>query len=103
MEFINYKQISCREQKFTQSDHRFHCQSKLWSYVALADNVSWLHAVRNCKCDYEWPNVSPQFGFRKGMSIENAAFKLTDSILKSITQKCMLAEYSVNWQKLLRV
>jgi hypothetical protein len=28
--------------------------------------------------------VSEQFGFRKGMSIENATFRLTESILKSI-------------------
>jgi hypothetical protein len=31
--------------------------------------------------------VPEQFGFRKGISIENAAFKLTDSVLKSINQK----------------
>jgi hypothetical protein len=31
--------------------------------------------------------VPEQFGFRKGMSIENASFKLTDSILKSINKK----------------
>jgi hypothetical protein len=40
--------------------------------------------------------ISEQFGFRKGMSTENAAFKLTDSVLKSINQKiytCMLVEY----------
>jgi hypothetical protein len=28
-----------------------------------------------------------QFGFRKGISTENAAFKLTDSVLKSLNQK----------------
>jgi retron-type reverse transcriptase len=31
--------------------------------------------------------VSEQFGFRKGMSTEDAAFKLTDNVLKSINQK----------------
>jgi hypothetical protein len=31
--------------------------------------------------------VSEQFGFRKGISIENAAFKLTDGVLKSVNQK----------------
>jgi hypothetical protein len=31
--------------------------------------------------------VPEQFGFMKGMSIENAAFKLIDSILKSINEK----------------
>jgi hypothetical protein len=31
--------------------------------------------------------VSEQFGFRQGSSTENAAFKLTNSILKSINQK----------------
>jgi hypothetical protein len=31
-----------------------------------------------------------QFGFRKGISTENAAFKLTDSVLKSLNQKMLL-------------
>jgi hypothetical protein len=31
--------------------------------------------------------VPEQFGFRQGKSTENAAFKLTDSVLKSINQK----------------
>jgi hypothetical protein len=31
--------------------------------------------------------VPEQFGFRKGISSENAVFKLTDSVLKSINQK----------------
>jgi hypothetical protein len=30
--------------------------------------------------------VPEQFGFRKGISTENAAFKLTDCILKSLNQ-----------------
>jgi len=31
--------------------------------------------------------VPEQFGFRQGSSTENAAFKLTDSVPKSINQK----------------
>jgi hypothetical protein len=31
--------------------------------------------------------VPEQFGFRKGMSTESAAIKLTDSVLKSINKK----------------
>jgi hypothetical protein len=31
--------------------------------------------------------VLEQFGFRKGVSTEDAAFKLTDNVLKSINQK----------------
>jgi hypothetical protein len=31
--------------------------------------------------------VPEQFGFRKGLSAEIAAFKLTDNILKAINQK----------------
>jgi hypothetical protein len=31
--------------------------------------------------------VPEQFGFRKGISTENATFKLTDSVLKSLNQK----------------
>jgi hypothetical protein len=39
--------------------------------------------------------VPEQFGFRQGSSTENAAFKLTDIVLKSVNQKCMLVECSV--------
>jgi hypothetical protein len=45
--------------------------------------------------------VPDQFGFRKEISTENAAFKLTDSVLKSVIKKCMLVEYSVIWQSFL--
>jgi hypothetical protein len=31
--------------------------------------------------------VPEQFGFRKGISTENAAFRRTDSVLKSLNQK----------------
>jgi hypothetical protein len=31
--------------------------------------------------------VPEQFGFRKCLSTENAAFKLTDNVLKAINQK----------------
>jgi hypothetical protein len=31
--------------------------------------------------------VPEQFGFRKGVSTEDAAFKLTDNVLKSVNQK----------------
>jgi hypothetical protein len=31
--------------------------------------------------------VPEQFGFRKGISTEDAAFQLTDNVLKSINQK----------------
>jgi hypothetical protein len=39
--------------------------------------------------------VSEQFSFRKGISAENAAFELTDSVLKSLKNTCMLVEYHV--------
>jgi hypothetical protein len=39
--------------------------------------------------------VPEQSGFRQGKSTENTAFKSTKSALKSLTQKCMLGEYSV--------
>jgi hypothetical protein len=45
--------------------------------------------------------VPEQFGFRKGVSTEDAALKLTDSVLKSVNKKCMLEEFSVILQKLL--
>jgi hypothetical protein len=31
--------------------------------------------------------IQEQYGFRKGISTENAAFKLTDSVLKSFNQQ----------------
>jgi hypothetical protein len=31
--------------------------------------------------------VSEEFGFRKGISTENTAFKLIDRVLKSVNQK----------------
>jgi len=41
-------------------------------------------------------------GFRKGIPTENAAFRQTDCILKSINQKkCMWEGFSVIWQRLL--
>jgi hypothetical protein len=39
--------------------------------------------------------VPEQSGFKQGKSTDNAAFKLTNSVLKSINQKCMVGEYSV--------
>lgn len=42
--------------------------------------------------------ASEQYGFVRGISTEDAAFKLTDSVWKSVKQKCMLEEYSVTWQ-----
>jgi hypothetical protein len=36
--------------------------------------------------------VPEQFGFRKGISTENAAFKLIDSVLKSLNQKLHVGE-----------
>jgi hypothetical protein len=47
--------------------------------------------------------VPEHFGFRKGVSPEHAALKLTDSVLKSVNKKCMLEEFSVILQKLLIV
>jgi hypothetical protein len=34
--------------------------------------------------------VTKQYGFRIGISTENAAFRLTDNVFKSVNQKCML-------------
>jgi hypothetical protein len=42
--------------------------------------------------------VLEQFGFRKGVYAEDAAFKLTDNVLKYFPPpppKCMLEEFSV--------
>jgi hypothetical protein len=41
--------------------------------------------VPNQNCIHK--EVEEQYGFRKGLSTEDAAFKLTDSVLKSIDQK----------------
>ena len=39
--------------------------------------------------------VTEEYGFRKGISTEDAAFRPTDSVFKSIKQKCMLEDFSV--------
>jgi len=44
--------------------------------------------------------VTEQYSFRKGISTEDAAFRLTDSVFKFVNQK-MLEEFSVIWQRLL--
>jgi tyrosyl-tRNA synthetase len=44
--------------------------------------------------------ATEEYGFKKGRSIENAAFRLTESVFKSINQKCMLEEFSVILQRL---
>ena len=44
--------------------------------------------------------VTEQYSFRKGITTEDAAFRLTDSVFKSINQKT-LEEFSVIWQRLL--
>jgi hypothetical protein len=45
--------------------------------------------------------VSEQHGFRKGISTENAAFRLTDSVSKSINQKMHVAGIFCDFQRLL--
>jgi hypothetical protein len=42
-----------------------------------------------------------QFGFRTGISLENAAFKLTNSALRSINQKMHVGGILCDLQKLL--
>jgi len=43
--------------------------------------------------------VTEQCGFRKDISTENPAFRLTDSVFKSANQKCMLEEFTVTYKK----
>jgi hypothetical protein len=45
--------------------------------------------------------VTKLCGFRKGISTEDAAFRLTDSVCKYINQKCVWEEFSVIWQRLM--
>jgi len=47
--------------------------------------------------------VTEQYGCRNVVSTDDAAFRLTDSIFKSVNKKCMLEEFSVIWQRLLIV
>jgi hypothetical protein len=39
--------------------------------------------------------ILEKFGFRKGLFTENAAFQLTDNVLKTVNQKMHLEGYSV--------
>jgi hypothetical protein len=43
--------------------------------------------------------VPQQHGFRKGIYMANAAFRLTNDVVKPVNQK-VLQESSVIWQKL---
>jgi hypothetical protein len=45
--------------------------------------------------------VTEQYSFRKGISAEVAAFRLTDSVFKSINQECMLEEFFCDLAKAL--
>ena len=45
--------------------------------------------------------VPEQYTFRKGMSTDDAAFRLTDSVLKSLNQSYVLEEFFVIYQRLL--
>jgi len=46
--------------------------------------------------------VAEQYGFKKGISTEDAAFRLKDRVFKTIhKKKGMLEELSVIWQRLL--
>ena len=47
--------------------------------------------------------VPEQYAFKKGMSSEDAAFRLTDSILKSLNQKLHVGGIFVTYQRLLTV
>ena len=44
--------------------------------------------------------ITEQYSFRKGISTEDAALRLTDSVLKSLNQKMNIQEFSVIWQRL---
>jgi len=47
--------------------------------------------------------VTEQTGFRNGISTEDAAFRQTDSVLRSINKQSMLGEFSEIWRSLLIV
>jgi hypothetical protein len=42
--------------------------------------------------------VTEQYGIRKGISTENAAFRVTDSVFKFINQSMHVGEFSVIMQ-----
>ena len=44
--------------------------------------------------------VTEQYGFRKGVSTDNPALSLTDSVFKSTNQKMNVKEFSVILQRL---
>jgi len=47
--------------------------------------------------------VTEQYGFRKGMLTEDAAFKLQIVYYNLLTKTCTLEEFSVIWHRLLIV
>jgi len=42
--------------------------------------------------------ITEQYSFRKGISTEAAALRLTDSVFKSVNQKMNVEEFSAIWQ-----
>ena len=44
--------------------------------------------------------IAERYGFGKGISTEDAALKLANSVFKSINQKLNGKEFSVIWQRL---
>jgi hypothetical protein len=59
--------------------------SLLTTFSKLIENVMYNRISHYLKADNIL--VPEQLGFRKGISITNAAFQLTDCILKSLNQK----------------
>jgi hypothetical protein len=47
--------------------------------------------------------ITEQYAFKKRVSTEDDAFRLTVCVLKSVNQKCMWEEFSVIWPRLLIV
>jgi hypothetical protein len=74
--------------KQSWQDHILKCQNKEgheWKYLYL----TLLNGLLNWQTLYERALCYNILGFREGISTEDATYKLTDNVLKSINKKCM--------------
>jgi hypothetical protein len=88
--FPNHLKISLHKNGDKTNMSNYRAISLLTTFCKVNENV-----MHNRKSHYLNANnilVSEQFDFRKGIAIENAVFKLTDCILKSINQKMHVGE-----------
>jgi len=73
--------------------------TSLWAFKNTV--IPWFVSSQFVSCVCEM--VTEQYDVRKGIPYEDASFRLTCRVFKSVNEKCMLEEFSVIGQRLLVV